>query len=219
MTTWLLSPRKRPGEAIPARERAHKPAEFPFKPMNPLNELIDVLAQSRQLQPAIEQTAQALVSCLRAGGKVFSCGNGGSGADALHLAEELMGRYQASRRALPALCLNADPALLTCVGNDFGFEHIFARQLEALAQPGDILVGFTTSGNSPNVLAAFATAKARRTTTIFLGGRDGGQARGRCDHELIVPSANTARIQEVHTLILHTWLDEVEKHFAGPVQV
>ena len=181
--------------------------------MNQIDELIDVLTKSTQLQPAISVTAQTLVACLKKGGKILSCGNGGSGAEALHLAEKLVGRCLAPRPPLPAICLNADPTLLTCVGNDYGFEHIFARQVTALAKSGDILVGFSTSGNSPNILAAFAAARTMQAKSIFIGGSDGGRAHGLCDYELLVPSISAARIQEVHTLILHSWLEEVEREF------
>lgn len=184
--------------------------------MNVFTELTEVLAKSQQLEPVIAATGQVIVACLKGRGKILSCGNGGSAADALHLVEELVGRYNAPRRALPAICLNADATVLTCVGNDFGFEQIFARQVTALAGPGDVLVVFSTSGNSPNVVAAIAAAKVAKARTILLGGKDGGRARGQCDFELIVPSANTARIQEVHTLIIHSWLDQVDREFCTP---
>jgi phosphoheptose isomerase len=168
------------------------------------------------LEPVIAVTGQAILACLKSGGKILSCGNGGSAADAMHLTEELVGKYSAPRRALPAICFSADPTALTCIGNDYGYEQVFSRQVEAFARPGDILVGFTTSGNSPNVLAAFTAAKHAGALTILVGGKDGGRARGLCDFELIVPSSNGARIQEVHTLILHSWLDLVDAEFSAP---
>jgi len=192
------------------------PAPRPVPGKTPIGELLEVLAASRQLEPLINTTGRLLVNCLKDGGKIFACGNGGSAADAMHLTQELVGRYQANRRALPALCLNSDVAALTCIGNDYGYDQVFARQLAAFARPGDFLVGFSTSGNSPNVLAAFAAARAAGVKTVLLGGRDGGRARGTCDFELIIPSANTARIQEVHTLILHSWLDFIDREFAPP---
>lgn len=178
--------------------------------MTPIEELSEVLAKSRALEPVIKRSAEAIVHCLQSGGKVLTCGNGGSAADAMHLAEELVGKYNRARRALAAICFNGDPSAITCIANDFGYDRIYSRQLEALGRTGDILVGFTTSGNSPNVLAAFDAAKAAGITTIMVGGKGGGQGKGRCDFELIVPSENTARIQEVHTLILHSWLDAVD---------
>ena len=151
-----------------------------------LAELTAVLAAARELDPAVSAAGRAILGSLRAGGKLLTCGNGGSAADALHLAEELVGRYRVERPALPAVCLNADPTALTCIGNDYGFEQVFARGVKALGRPGDVLVGFTTSGNSANVLAAFAAARRCAVVTILLAGKDGGQARGRCDFEIIV---------------------------------
>jgi D-sedoheptulose 7-phosphate isomerase len=175
-----------------------------------LEELSAVLVSSQQLESVVECAGLAILSCLRQGGKLLACGNGGSAADALHLAEELVGRYKGDRRALPAVCLNADVTALTCIGNDYGYDHIFSRQVEALGRPGDVLVGFSTSGNSPNVLCAFRKALEIGLTTVFVGGKQGGQTKGVCQHEIIVPSSTTARIQEVHTLILHQWLEAVE---------
>ena len=162
------------------------------------------------LEGPLNRAAQMVLGCLTSGHKVLTCGNGGSAADALHLAEELVGRYKSNRRALPAVCLNADVTALTCIGNDFGYEWVFSRQVEALACPGDVLVGFSTSGRSANVLAAFRRAREIGVSTIFVGGKDGGQTRGVCDHEIIVPSFVTARIQEVHTVVLHQWLEAIE---------
>jgi D-sedoheptulose 7-phosphate isomerase len=175
-----------------------------------LRELSDVLLACASLDSAVSRAQSAILDCLKNGGKLLTCGNGGSAADALHLAEELVGRYKSNRRALPAVCLNADVTALTCIGNDFGYEWVFSRQVEALACPGDVLVGFSTSGRSANVLAAFRRAREIGVSTIFVGGKDGGQTRGVCDHEIIVPSFVTARIQEVHTVVLHQWLEAIE---------
>jgi len=175
-----------------------------------LSELRGVLDASITLAPAVEAAGQAIITSILQGGKLLTCGNGGSAADALHLAEELVGRYHIERRALPGLCLNADPTAITCICNDYGYEQVFARGVEALGRRGDVLVGFTTSGNSANVIAAFHAAASLGLTTILLAGRDGGQARGLCHHEIIVPSNNTARIQEVHTFVLHQWLEAID---------
>ena len=175
-----------------------------------LSELQAVLEACRPLEPAVAAAGQAIIASILQGGKLLTCGNGGSAADALHLAEELVGRYHLERRALPAICLNADPTAITCICNDYGYEHVFSRSVEALGRRGDVLVGFTTSGNSANVIAAFHAAAALGVTTVLLAGRDGGQARGLCQHEIIVPSGNTARIQEVHTLVLHQWLEAID---------
>jgi D-sedoheptulose 7-phosphate isomerase len=131
------------------------------------------------------------------------------------MAEELTGRYLRERRALPAICLNADVTALTCIGNDYGFDQIFARQLEALGKPGDILVAFSTSGNSPNILRCLDTARQLQIHSVLLAGKDGGAAKSRCDRPLIVPSSTTARIQEVHTLIMHQWLERIDIHFTS----
>jgi phosphoheptose isomerase len=175
-----------------------------------LEELRSVLTASTALAPVVSTVGESILASLRQGGKLLTCGNGGSAADALHLAEELVGRYKIERRALPAICLNSDVTALTCIGNDYGYDAIFARQVEALGRRGDVLVGFTTSGNSANVLAAFAAARARGITTVLLSGKDGGKARTQCDYPIIVPSATTARIQEVHTLVLHQWLEAID---------
>ena len=175
-----------------------------------VTELQAVLEACRPLESAVAAAGQAIIASIQHGGKLLTCGNGGSAADALHLAEELVGRYHLERRALPAICLNADPTAITCICNDYGYEHVFSRGVEALGRRGDVLVGFTTSGNSANVIAAFHAAAALGVTTVLLAGRDGGQARGLCQHEIIVPSGNTARIQEVHTLVLHQWLEAID---------
>ena len=175
-----------------------------------LAELRAVLEACRALAPAVEAAGRAIIDSIRRGGKLLTCGNGGSAADALHLAEELVGRYHIERRALPGLCLNADPTAITCICNDYGYEQVFARGVQALGRQGDVLVGFTTSGNSANVIAAFHAAAKLGLTTVLLAGRDGGQARGLCQHEIIVASNNTARIQEVHTFVLHQWLEAID---------
>jgi len=176
-----------------------------------INELGEVIGASRALAPAIEASGRQLITTLRAGGKILTCGNGGSATDALHLAEEFVGRYDGERPSLPAICLSADVSVLTCIANDYGFESVFSRAVEGLGQPDDVLVGITTSGNSANILKAFEAARKKGMTTILLSGKDGGQAKGQCDHEIIAPSRTTARIQEVHTLILHCWLEMVER--------
>lgn len=175
-----------------------------------LAELAAVLRDCKPLAPAVHRAGEAIVHALQTGGKLLTCGNGGSAADALHLAEELVGRYSRERRALAGLCLNADPTAITCICNDYGYDQVFSRGVEALGRAGDVLVGFTTSGNSANVLRAFEAAKSQGITTVLLSGKDGGSARGTCDHEIIVPSSNTARIQEIHTLVLHQWLEFVD---------
>lgn len=175
-----------------------------------LNELTEVIAASKQLETAVLAACSAIKQSILNGGKLISCGNGGSAADALHLSEELVGRFKADRRSLPAICLNADVTAITCIGNDYGFDAIYSRQLQGLGKPGDVLVGFSTSGNSPNIIEAFAQARKQNIITVYLGGKSGGTLKGTCDHEIIIPSNTTARIQEMHTLILHQWLEELD---------
>ncbi|MEM9175676.1 MAG: SIS domain-containing protein, partial [Myxococcota bacterium] len=147
---------------------------------------------------------------LREDGRVFACGNGGSMSDAMHFTEELCGRFRETRPALGALAFS-DPATLTCIANDFGFEEVFARQIEAQGRPGDVLVLLSTSGNSPNVVRAAQAARATGVETIGLLGRGGGNAATEIDVPIVVPWAKTAeRIQEAHLLILHTFVESIE---------
>ena len=164
--------------------------------------------------PAIARIGEVIVSALRAGGKVLTAGNGGSAAEALHMSEELVGRFLSNRRSLPAVALVADPTALTCIGNDFGFDEIFRRQVQGLGRPGDVLVLFSTSGKGENLQRALAEARARGLTTISLLGRNGGPMAGKSDYELIVPGQETARIQEAHQVVMHILLEIVERAFA-----
>jgi D-sedoheptulose 7-phosphate isomerase len=169
-----------------------------------------VLRASKALVPVLEQVARQLRECLRAGGKVLVCGNGGSAAEAQHFASELVGRCVRQRKALAAIALTADPCCLTAVANDFGFEQVFVRQLEALACEGDVLVALSTSGNSANVLAAARTARALKCPVVGLTGADGGSLAGLADLSVCVPSRSVERIQELHQLVLHALVAAVE---------
>lgn len=175
-----------------------------------IDELIGCLQRFKSLADSVATAGEALIRVLRSGGKIISAGNGGSAADALHLAEELVGRFISNRRPLAGISLAADPTLLTCVGNDFGFAEIFSRQVEALGKPEDALVVFSTSGNSDNLVHALRAAKTKGMLTIALLGRDGGKIREISGYNIIVPSESSSRIQEVHTLILHSWLGMIE---------
>jgi D-sedoheptulose 7-phosphate isomerase len=166
-------------------------------------------------EDAFQKIAAAAVAALRSGGKILTCGNGGSAADAMHLAEELVGRYKNNRKSLPAVSLNADATLLTCIGNDYGFDQIFSRQIEGLANKNDLLVCFSTSGNSPNILRALDAAKAKGVKSVALLGKGGGQAKGRADLEIIIANADGGRVQEAHTLILHALLEVIERDVAS----
>jgi D-sedoheptulose 7-phosphate isomerase len=175
-----------------------------------LDESVAVFRSFAAQADEVDAICRLVADAVLGGRSLFTCGNGGSATDAIHLAEELVGRYRASRRPLPAICLNTDVGAITCIANDFGYEQIFARQLEALARPGDVLVLFSTSGGSPNILAALRAARAASVTSIAMLGKGGGAARELADHALVVPSDSSARIQEVHTLILHAICEEIE---------
>lgn len=165
----------------------------------------------------IHDAAQAMVSALKAGRKIMTCGNGGSANDAEHFAEELVGRFRSDRVSLPAISLTTNSGLLTCIANDYSFDEIFARQVQALAQPGDVVVGFSTSGNSANVLRAFEEAKKKGAVSVGLLGKDGGKAKEVADYKVIVTSSNAARIQEVHTFLFHYFCEMIEQAF-GPAK-
>jgi D-sedoheptulose 7-phosphate isomerase len=170
---------------------------------------------SEQLTREIEQLALTVAATLRNGGKLLVMGNGGSAADAQHLAAELIGRFLLERRALPAIALTTDTSILTAVGNDYGFDEVFARQVEALAATGDLVLGISTSGNSANVIKALTMAREKGCQTIGLLGRDGGRIVGMVDLALTVPSQETPRIQEAHQLIIHIVCDLLEKDLFG----
>ncbi|MDQ3812005.1 MAG: SIS domain-containing protein [Chloroflexota bacterium] len=159
----------------------------------------------------INQAADLVRRTVRAGGTLFFCGNGGSAADAQHLASEYVVRFARNRRAYPAVALTTDTSLLTAAGNDLGFEHVFARQVEALARPGDLLIVHSTSGNSPNVLRAAESARARGVTILALVARDGGRLRQLVDHCVVVPTPRTDRAQEIHLCIGHLICELVER--------
>ncbi len=178
-----------------------------------LSALVARLRRDGAAMEAIEKICAVVVDTLRGGGKLLTLGNGGSAADALHLAEELIGRYRGDRPPLPALCLSADGTALTCIANDYGFDAVFSRQVEALARRGDALVVFSTSGRSANVVEALHAARQRGAITIGLLGRDGGEAAPLCDYRVVVPHDDTARIQEIHGLLLHLICEAVERSF------
>jgi D-sedoheptulose 7-phosphate isomerase len=174
-----------------------------------LSELAELLPKLADLEPQLQRLAEAMMACWDRRGKVLIAGNGGSAADAMHFAEELVVRFEKNRRGLAAVALT-DPTVLTCAGNDLGFERVFARQVEALGNAGDLLIVLTTSGNSLNLLRAVEAARQGGMVTAGLLGKDGGALRGQCDVELLVPSTSTARIQEAHKLLYHTlcrWID------------
>jgi len=160
--------------------------------------------------PDLARAAAMVRETVRRGGTLFFCGNGGSAADAQHLATEYVVRYSRTRRAYPAIALTTDTSLLTAAGNDLGFDEIFARQIEALARPGDLLVIHSTSGNSPNVLRAAETARRKDVRVLAFLARDGGSLRALADHSVVVPTERTDRAQEIHLCIEHVICDIVE---------
>jgi D-sedoheptulose 7-phosphate isomerase len=169
-----------------------------------------VVAQLEPLAPVLDRMAEALIAALRGGRRVYILGNGGSAADAQHIAAELLGRFKRDRRALPAIALTTDSSCLTAIGNDLGFECVFARQVEGLVQPGDVVWALSTSGNSPNVLAAVRTASQRGAVTIGFTGSSGGELAALCTHLLRVPHDASDRIQECHALAYHYLCERVE---------
>lgn len=175
----------------------------------------ETLEASERIIPDIERAAKILVAALRRRKKVLICGNGGSAADAQHFAAEFTGRYKKERGPLPGIALTVDTSTLTAIGNDYGFEKVFTRQVEALGMKGDVLVAFTTSGSSKNVLAAIAEARRRGMKVIALTGEKGSRLRRITDSAIIVPSTETARIQEVHELVYHAWCEYIDAHLAA----
>jgi D-sedoheptulose 7-phosphate isomerase len=179
-----------------------------------IQESISVKAElGRAAAKQIAEAATAIVTCLRAGGKLIAFGNGGSATDAQHMVAELVGRYAVKRQALAAIALTTNSSSLTAIANDFGFEEIFARQLEALGKPHDVVLAISTSGNSSNVLRGVETAKALGLKKIGLTGNDGGKLRDLVDICVTVPSRSTPRIQEAHALVIHILCGIVENAF------
>jgi D-sedoheptulose 7-phosphate isomerase len=161
----------------------------------------------------IETCAEIIFEAVAKGKKILICGNGGSAADAQHIAAEFVGRYETERRGLPSIALTTDTSALTALANDYGFERVFSRQVEALAAEGDVLIGISTSGNSPNVIAAVMKAREKKCKTIGLTGAAGKKLASLCDEAILVPSNRTARIQETHITIGHIWCEIVDKKF------
>lgn len=173
--------------------------------------LTEIILKDEDFIKKVGSSGRHIASALAQGKKIMSCGNGGSMCDAMHFAEELSGRYREDRPALAAMSCH-DPSHLTCVGNDYGFQQVFQRWVEALGQPGDVLVAISTSGRSENVLAAAKAARDCGMTVIGLTGKDGGPLAALCHHEIRVPWNGFAdRIQEVHIKIIHSWIDLIEK--------
>ena len=164
-----------------------------------------------ELEAEMDGALALVQATVKRGGTLFFCGNGGSAADAQHMATEYVVRYMRNRRAYPAIALTTDTSLLTAAGNDLGFDHVFSRQVEALAKPGDLLVIHSTSGNSPNVLRAAEAARAKGVKVLAFSARDGGALRALADHNVVIPTTRTDRAQELHLCIEHVICDVVEQ--------
>jgi D-sedoheptulose 7-phosphate isomerase len=173
-------------------------------------EALSEFRQDARAMVEIERCARLIVEAFHRGGRVLACGNGGSMTDAMHFAEEFSGRFHLDRRPYPALALS-DPAHLTCVANDYGFDYVFSRQVEALGQEGDVLILLSTSGNSPNIVKAAEEAKRKGVRVVGFLGKTGGETLALCDVAIIPPGDDGARIQEIHMLVLHAVIEAVEK--------
>jgi D-sedoheptulose 7-phosphate isomerase len=180
-----------------------------------LQQHIDGFERLKLKSKEVEGIGTLLSSVIETGGKIMICGNGGSASDAQHFAAELIGRFEQERQAWPAVALTTDTSILTAIGNDYGFDNVFSRQVQGLGSHGDALVGISTSGNSQNVLQAISTAKALGIKTVGLLGGDGGAILNRVDQALVIEEIRTARIQEAHSFILHFWAGMIETHMCS----
>ncbi len=175
-----------------------------------LREHFACMTRLEKMASVIEAAGNRLIEVLQNDGKILICGNGGSAADAQHFAAELIGRYERERPSWPAIALNTDSSIVTAIANDYAYDLVFSRQVDGMGQPGDVLIGISTSGNSENVSCAVASAKARKMDTIGLLGRDGGKLKAQVEKAVVVPEKRTARIQEAHIFILHYWAGQIE---------
>lgn len=173
-------------------------------------DLLETFIKEEKKSNTTEKVAKDLARVFENGNKALICGNGGSNCDALHFAEEFTGRFRSDRKALPAIAIS-DSSHITCVGNDYGFDYIFSRGVEAYGKEGDFFIGISTSGNSANVIKAVEAAKKSGLKTCLLLGKDGGKLKGMCDYEFIIPGETSDRIQEIHMMILHIIIEGVEK--------
>jgi D-sedoheptulose 7-phosphate isomerase len=183
---------------------------LPDRPADALAEHRELLERMEVLLPSVDDVARAIVDAYSADHRVYTFGNGGSAADSLHFAEELVARFKRERRPLAAQSLAADPTALTCIANDYEYDDVFARQVRAFVRSGDIAIGFTTSGRSANVVRALEAAREAGAVTVVFGGGEGEPAASHADYALVVPSSSTARVQEMHVLMLHMILEQVD---------
>jgi D-sedoheptulose 7-phosphate isomerase len=185
-------------------------------PADAIAEHAALLPRIEELAPRIGEVVERLQQAFEDGGRVYTFGNGGSSADAVHFAEELVGRFKRERRPLPAHSLSVDASALTCIANDYSYDEVFERQVHAFVRAGDVVIGFSTSGRSPNVVRGLAAARGLGATTVLFGGGSGGPAVEQADLSLVVPSESTARVQEMHVLLLHLILEEVDAWAGRP---
>jgi D-sedoheptulose 7-phosphate isomerase len=185
-----------------------------LKALSQAHDALGTLMASPATLDSVHAAGGLLVDVLRGGRKIMICGNGGSMCDAAHFAEELTGRYRLDRKPLAAMACS-EPGHITCTANDYGFEHVFSRWVEALGRDGDCLIVLSTSGNSPNCIKALEAAHTRHMPTIALIGKSGGALRGLANHAIIVPGETSDRIQELHMLVLHAWVELIEKELFG----
>lgn len=193
-------------------EKGKNVKEFILSELNDHQDTIDKVIQ--EMQDEIRNVAEVAIHTLKSGKKILLFGNGGSAGDAQHIAAELTGRYKKERRGLPAIALTTDTSALTAIGNDYGYDKVFSRQVEALANKGDMLIGISTSGNSENILQAFEEGKKIGCKIIGLSGKGGGKMNEHCNINLVVPSDNTPRIQEMHIMIGHILCHLIEDYAA-----
>jgi len=175
---------------------------------------VQVFQSLASLRSEVDQAGQLIVKTLKAGNKLLVCGNGGSAAEAQHFCTELVGRYFKNRQSLPAIALSADGSLLTCIGNDYGYDAVFARQIAGLAKQGDLVVGISSSGNSANIIAAIAEARRHGLSSIALLGRGGGRMKGHATIDLIVPGESGRAAQEAHLFLIHHFCDLIDAEFS-----
>lgn len=183
--------------------------------LNAIQRHLECFQQLSAMAGVIEQAGARLAQVIGAGGKLLVCGNGGSAADAQHFAAEMIGRFEKERPSWPSIALTTDTSILTAVGNDYGFNEVFARQVQGLGRKGDALIGISTSGQSENVLRAVAAAKSHGMSTFGLLGKDGGALKTQVDCPIVIANTNTARIQEAHIFILHFWAMRIEQILAA----
>ncbi len=179
-----------------------------------LAETVRVFESLKTIEAEIERANELISATIKAGGKLLICGNGGSAAEAQHFSTELVGRYFKNRKSLPAIALNADGSLISCIGNDYGWEFCFSRQVEGLAKPGDLVVVISSSGNSGNILATLKTAQAMGLKSVALLGRSGGKAKGMATVDVIVPGDSGRAAQEAHLFLIHHFCDKIDAETA-----